>query len=221
MDKITGSQEAIDVQAFQTALRKLKILGAQSTDEERSIRSEYGSRVADDMAHGSPTKIGHALIELIGTLPGSNLSPEAKGRGHTARSLVSSYASVDAELDKKGDNGLIEATVNELNTEKPQINIRRGGENTDLEINLYINENAGLTKGSLVIRTPEMQGTVIFGPNGTVDRILQVRGDRLQRELTGKKIPIAKVINQVTGQGNLGQKGDVESIVDNIIEQAD
>jgi hypothetical protein len=98
----TDTREIINANAFATALKTLRAGGKSSTDEEAKTRKEYGSRVADDMAHGPIKDIGHALVELIGTLPGSNLSLEAKSRQHNAGTLVASYRAVSAELDKKG-----------------------------------------------------------------------------------------------------------------------
>lgn len=211
--------ETIDFEAFSGALTKLRRGGAESTAEEASVREKYGHEVADDMAHGSPGDIGHALVELLGTLPGSSFSTEVKSKQHSAGSLVSSYRAVDAELDRKGEKGLLEATVDELNTDQPGFNVRRSGEgNTKCSVNLTVNEKAELKGGSVWFRIGNADQKVEFAEDGFVGL---VRGGKIASlaQLEGKKINIAKLMNLVTDSSKLGKKGDVEAILKSVVEQ--
>lgn len=206
-------QENIDAQAFISALTRLNSLATASTTEQAQVTEKYGSLVADDMAHGSPTEIGHALVELIGTIPGSNLSIDAKNRQHSAGTLVSSYKSVDAEIDRRGDHGIIEATVGELNTDVIQLNIRRSGkEGTKCAVNLDITDTGELKIGNLWFRLAGAGGTVEFDKDGNVNGFRDDDNGKLRSKFEGKKLAIAKVINSVTGRGQLGEDGDIQAI---------
>lgn len=216
----TDSKEIINADAFAHTLKVLRAGGKTSTDEEASVRKEYGSRVADDMAHGPIKDIGHALVELIGTLPGSNLSTEAKSRQHNAGTLVSSYRAVDAELEKK-DEGMIEATADEINTDVISLKIKRSGEDhTSCKVSLKITDKGELKEGWLSFNNlAETDGSVQFGPDGSILKV----GDRdpgVLTQLAGKKLSLPQVISAVTSGGGLGEKGNIKTVLDSILAQA-
>lgn len=213
------NQETINAEAFSSALNKLRQGGQNSTDEEHQIRKDYGDRVADDMAHGSPSEIGHSLVELLGTLPGSNFSLEVKNRQHNARTLVSSYKAVDAELDRQGD-GLLEATINELDTDQISVNIRRSSSgDSRCALNLDIGEKGDIRKGNVWFKIGKVDQKVEFGPDGTVGLVRDGKIKSLE-ELEERKINIPKLINLITNSSTLDKGDSTKDILQSVVEQS-
>ncbi|MEK7168982.1 MAG: hypothetical protein AAB778_03150 [Patescibacteria group bacterium] len=208
--------EVINKEGFISALKNLQMGGRETTSHEQAILEEYGSRVAEDMGHGDFEKIGRALVDLIGTLPGSNLSLEAKGKKHTVRTLVASHIAVDADLEEKNGVALV-GYVADINTEQVKLRLtRKGNESNRCVLNLEITAHGELKGGSLNFNgLSDKSSSINFEGDGLISK---TSGDL--EKLVDTKIALSNVINSITSGQSLGEKDDILNIYKSTFAQA-
>jgi len=208
--------EVINKEGFISALKNLQMGGQEATTHEQAIREKYGSRVAEDMGHGDSEKIGRALVDLIGTLPGSNLSLEAKSKKHTVRTLVASHIAVDADLEER-NGGTLVGYVEDMNTEQVKLRLtRKDNQSTGCILTLEITDHGELKGGNMRFNgLSNKSSSIKFGADGSIEET----SDDFQK-LIDTKIALPKVVNAITNGQSLGEEDDILNIYKSTFAQA-